>query len=142
MTWYSNCTPLNSEVYHRSTLRLLRGVPQDGVSHRPRQSRLIRLCKFPKNSLDDNCTPLKTIIILENFRCVILNLGTCIIHIHTLLSRFSYPCGSCTSYTFLSSPWDSWCLGKYIEIPDCSLNSGKRNLSIRYCVFCTSICLM
>ncbi len=31
-------------------------------------------------------------IILENFRCLILNVGTHTVHIHTVLEGFAYPC--------------------------------------------------
>ncbi len=41
------------------------------------------------------CTksPLKILqIILENFHCLIFNVGTHIVHIHTVLEEFAYPC--------------------------------------------------
>ncbi len=34
----------------------------------------------------------KTMIILESFLCLILNVRTHIVHIHTVLEGFAYPC--------------------------------------------------
>ncbi len=42
-----------------------------------------KVCKFPKNSMGVNC------IISENFQCLILNLRTCTIVIHTIFWKFS-----------------------------------------------------
>ncbi len=72
-----------------------------------------RVCKFPNNSMDENYThpeiqdqapkvlwdfdisliiarnALKAITISENFQCLILNLRTCTIVIHTIFWKFS-----------------------------------------------------